>query len=473
MALQLVRFQRKKQPLLNEPLSHNNLLESNFRFLAKTLFNRVRNTPELVAMLDTVVTDHFLGPVDFFDTNDQPLGPTKMKKIKKLWEDQNVQGHAFYGQGLDLFIDGSSFGWHVTADILLTTKQKEAIARIKAINPEIGNFAVEESNMPKVISYLAASTTEIKHDDQGILFYIQDAAGQRIRWNKEQVVHVKLMEFNGEVRGFSALKALTKEIVQMYMLKDNIIAKLQNGGTADNIISIEGINGGVNRKRFERLRTALESFSHLKKSHGNMPIDAKVTVHPLGVGLKDMEYRELAMFLISEFALALGLPTSRIPFMMTGGGGVSNKGELSGNSEDSYQTKINSRRKNMENNWNKVFRKAGFTYRFRRDNLQDDVRETMASTQRVAWVSGMQQSLRQANKQFKINSHLALLSGKKMDISLNDIEPLESMELTMGGAVPGSIGTREQPSQTASRGRVIADNSAAKKMTATNDGVFA
>src|SRR3990167_907413 len=155
----------------------------------------------------------------------------------------------------------------------------------------------------------------------------------------------------------------------MFMLKENIIASLKNGGSPDYLISILGSNG-FNTQRFMRLKTALESFSHLRKSHGNMPVDAELKVFPLGTNLKDMEYRELAMFIISEFLLALGLPVSRVPFLMSGSGGAANKGELSGNSEDSYQKKINSRRTLWENAWNAVFRKAGFTFRFRRDNLQ-------------------------------------------------------------------------------------------------------
>lgn len=52
-----------------------------------------------------------------------------------------------------------------------------------------------------------------------------------------------------------------------------------------------------------------------------------------------MEYRELAMFLISEFLLAIGVPTTRVPFLMTGSGGAANSGNLAGDSEQSYQRK--------------------------------------------------------------------------------------------------------------------------------------
>jgi len=421
-------------------------------------------------MLDTVVTDHFLGPVDFFDAYGKSLGPTKQKQVTTFWEDSNVQSEAFYGQGLDFFSDGSSFGWHANAGSLLSAKQKELFAKLKAIDNGVGQFIEEQSNMPRSISYVAASTMTIKHDDTGVVYYIQDASGKRVKWEKDQIVHVKLMDFNGEVRGFSPLKALIKEISMMYLLKENILAKLQNGGSPDTIISLKNANG-VSKARFERLRTALESFSHLKKSHGNMAVDAELETHAMGTDLKDMEYQELAMFIISEFALALGLPTSRVPFLMTGSGGSSNKGELSGNSEDSYQTKINARRSVWENAWNKVFRKAGFTFRFRRTNLQDDVRETQASTQRVAFVAGVQSSLARQGKQLTTEAHLEMLSGVKINLTMGDIEDVPMMAVGPEGAPVAGMGGPMQPDNS-SKSRVGQDYKASKERTASNNGVY-
>jgi len=470
MALQLVQLQKVKQPLRNTD-GVRNIFDDRMRFVAETLYKRIKRTPELVALLDTVVNDHFMGPVDFYDSTSKPMGPTKLKQTQKFWQDHNVQGESFYGQALDYFVDGSSFGWHVSANNILTAKQKEAIAKVKANGLSIGSELDESVNIPRRISYLAASTVDIKSDEFGINYYVQDTAGKRVKWEEDQVVHIKLMDFNGEIRGFSPLKALTNEIVMMFMLKDNIIAKLDNGGSPDYIISMKNAQG-VSKSRFERLRSALESFSHLKKSHGNMPIDAEIETHALGTELKDMEYRELAMFIISEFALALGLPTSRVPFLMTGSGGSSNKGELSGNSEDSYQTKINSRRTIWENGWNKVFRKAGFTFKFRRDNLQDDVRETQAAVQRSAYVSEVQNSLFKAKKKLKLNAHLALLSGSKMNISEDDVEDVPKEDQFQQEQFPspvGGAGGKMQPNSSQLGSKVTQDKAIAKDKTSFNN----
>ena len=171
MAIQFVSLSRSSQPLRNVP-THSSLFEDNLRFLTETLFKRVKQTPELVSMLDTAVTDHFCGPVDFFDANGGALGPTKLKQVKNFWSEQNVQGEAFAGQGLDYFMDGSSFGWHVSVNQILTAKQKEAIIKLKALNSSIGDYAEEQSKMPRRISYLAASTVTIKHDEHGELYYV-------------------------------------------------------------------------------------------------------------------------------------------------------------------------------------------------------------------------------------------------------------------------------------------------------------
>ena len=465
MALQLLKLKRVSQPLLNE-IGSGIIFDDRHRFITEHIIDMIKKTPELIGMLDTVVTDHFQGPVDFFDADGKALGSTNLKRVKMLWEDKNVM-NAFYGQGMDYFIDGSSFGWTVNVDNVLTQKQKEVLVRLKAISTNLFDSMQESISLPRVISYLAASTVEIVNDKVGIIKYIQNVGDSRVEWDPEQVVHIKLMEFNGEVRGFSGLKSLTKEIVLMYLLKENILAKMQNGGSPDYIISLVNSNG-VSKARFERLRTALESFSHLKKSHGNMPIDADVKVFPLGMDLKEMEYRELAMFIISEFALSLGVPTSRIPFMMTGAGGTSNKGELSGNSEDSYQKKINNRRCAWEREWNKVFRRAGFSFMFRRDNLQDDVRETQAATQRSAFVQGAMNNLRSIGKQLTVDAVLALLSGTKKNLDIDDLEDLDvelNTELTMG------VGQGMGASNPGMKSRVSRDRSASKMRTASNNGV--
>lgn len=470
MAIQILQLKKVKQPLRNTESSLS-LFDDRMKYVSASLYEMIRRTPELISMLDSVVSDHFMGAVDFYDSFGKPLGPTKIKQVQSFWEDMNVQNDAFYGQALDYFVDGSSFGWHANAAQFLTTKQKEQFVKMKELNPEVAQFATEQAHMPRKISYIAASTMSIKNDEYGEVFYVQETAGQKVRWETDQIVHIKLMDFNGEIRGFSALKALIKEISMMYLLKENIVAKLENGGSPDYIISLKGANGS-SKARFQRLRTALESFSHLRKSHGNMPIDAEVSIHPLGTDLKDMEYRELAMFIISEFALALGLPTSRVPFLMTGSGGSSNKGELSGNAEDSYQTKINSRRKQWENSWNKIFKKAGFMFKFRRDNLQDDVRETQASVQRSAFVTGVQDSLFKSKKRLRLPAHLALLSGRQVNITEEDIEDVpeeDQMPFAPAGAI-GGIGGEMQPGKLENSSKVTKDKSAAKEKTAFNNG---
>ena len=115
MALQLINLGKVKQPLRNT-ISIGSNIDDREKAISSNLYQRIRQTPELVAMLDTVVTDYFMCNVDFYDANGNPLGPTKRKQIEKFWKDSNVQGEAFYGQALDFFVDGSSFGWHVTAN---------------------------------------------------------------------------------------------------------------------------------------------------------------------------------------------------------------------------------------------------------------------------------------------------------------------------------------------------------------------
>lgn len=479
MVFQILKLNKEVQePLYNNVgLGYN--LDDMERYISKRIFKQIKQTPEIVSLLDTFVNDHFMGEVDYFDKDGKLLGSTNLKKAKLFWSDNNMDD-VWFGAGTDLVVDGSCFPWYDSARFNMTSKQKEIFNDTWDNNSsyfaEIAKQKLnEEMDKPRKIGYLAASTTEIMHDNTTILGYKQEASGKIKIWSPEQVEHIKLMDFDGEVRGFSGLKSLVKEIAMMFLLKENIIAALNNGGTPDNIIFLKNATG-ISKAKFERLRTALESFSHLRKSHGNMPIDAEVGVIPLSTQLKDMEYRELAMFAVSEFCLALGIPTSRVPFMMTGSGGTTNKGELSGNAEDAYQKKINNRRRKWETKWNKILVKAGFTVRIRRDNLQDEVRETQAATQRSAYVTGVLGNLQKLNKQLTIDATLELLSGKKHDIGVDDIEEYavpDFQQEMMENSVQEPTINNTQKKNTELKSRVSNDRMASKMRTASNNGVSA
>lgn len=463
-----------------EPLYNNVGLGYNIddmqRYLSRRIFEQIRATPELVSMIDTVVNDHFMGDVDFYDKEGKRIYGEELRKAKQFWVENDIDD-VFYGAGVDLFVDGSCFPWYNAARFSMDAKQKE---RILSYDQNYGGYlatvmqqkVLEELSKPRAISYLPASTTEILHTEARIIGYKQESAGRTIVWSPEQVEHIKLMNFDGEVRGFSGLKSLVKEISMMFLLKENILAALNNGGTPDNIIYLKNATG-VSKAKFDRLRTALESFSHVRKSHGNMPIDAEVGAIPIGEKLKDMEYRELAMFAVSEFCLAIGLPTSRVPFLMTGSGGTTNKGELSGTSEDAYQKKINNRRRKWENKWNKIFINAGWVVKIGRDNLQDEIRETQSATQRSAYVQGVLMNLQKLNKQLTVSATLDLLSGKKSTITEDDVEDYEmsgAEQQMMNQAGPDNKNTFKN---TELKGRVSQDRMSSKQRTASNNGVNA
>ena len=420
-----------KGPIFNE-LGGNITFDDMQRLISKRIIQAIRDSPELIGILDTVVTDHFMGEVDFFDVDGRPnLGPTQLRKAERFFSDNKIRD-IFYGMGIDYFSDGSTFFWHQSSLDMMDSNQKQRYVAMREIVTataygEMITAFNEESEVPRKIGHLAASTVEISHSQTDIISYKQEASGLTKVWSPSNVEHIRLMPFNGEVRSMSGLKALAKETAIMYMIKENLISQLYNGGTADNIISLVN-SAGANKSRFQRLTLALESFAHVRKAHGNMPIDAEVKVHPLSPSIKDMEYQNLAMFAVSEFCLAIGMPVSRLNFLMTGTGGPSSKGELSGNSEDAYQKKINNRRLNWESALNPVFRKAGFTYRFRRDNIMDEVKETQAATQRSAFVLSLETSLKNSGKQLTIGAKLALLSGNKKNIDIDDVEELD-MEL--------------------------------------------
>lgn len=445
-------------PIINEPGFQGSSNFSNAQYVAERIVREIKTMPELVGILDTVVTDHFLDEIDFYSVDGmQSLGPTQLKKAKHFWTQNNIT-QIFQGLGMDYFM-GDAYAWHPTLTNQGMMKEFSGLpARFKELIDE-------EGNIPRKFSYVPASTMTIKYGLTDVEYYVQNAQGKEIRYEVDEITHLKFIEFNGEVTGLSGLKALAREVAMMYMVKENILSQLDNGGSPDSIIYLK--NGqGVSKSKFERLKLSLESFSHVKKAHGNLAIDGEVGVHQLGASLKDMEYRELAMFVVSEFLLAIGLPTTRVPFLMTGSGGAANKGNLAGDSEQSYQKKVNNRRRQWEGVLNtQVFNKLGFSIRFRRDNLQDEVRETQATQMRYASVGELQNVLMKSGKKLKESVLLDMLAGVKSRLYEQDLEDAEMDQQIVGGIDRGRV------DQLNPKNNVQEANSKARIDNATNRGV--
>jgi hypothetical protein len=449
-------------PIINEPGFQGSTNFSNAQYVAERIVREIKTMPELVGILDTVVTDHFMDEIDFYSADGfSSLGPTQLKKAKKFWDDNNIT-QIFQGLGFDYFM-GDAYAWHPSL------KNQGLLKEFANLPVQFKELIDEEGNIPRKFSYVPASTMTIKYGLTDVEYYVQNAQGKQIKYALDEITHLKLIEFNGEVNGLSGLKALAREVAMMYMVKENILSQLDNGGSPDSIIYLK--NGqGISKSKFERLKLSLESFSHVKKSHGNLAIDGEVGVHQLGMNLKDMEYRELAMFVVSEFLLAIGLPTTRVPFLMTGSGGAANKGNLAGDSEQSYQKKVNNRRRQWESILNtQVFNKLGFSFRFRRDNLQDEVRETQATQMRYASVGELQNVLMKAGKKLKESVLLDMLAGVKARLFEHDLEEMDMSMMNPMGQEPNP--NKGQTPVTNPKNNVQEANSRARIDNATNRGI--
>jgi hypothetical protein len=111
-------------------------------------------------------------------------------------------------------------------------------------------------------------------------------------------------------------------------------------------------------------------------------------------------------------------------------------------------------------------------FRFRRDNLQDDVRETQAATQRGAFVQSVISNLKMVGKQPTTETILELLSGTRKNIEMDDIEDVDlDLQQTMQDPMNPNYQNEANSSGTAMKSRVSRDRMASKMRTASNNGV--
>ena len=432
---------RKGRPMLNQlpvNISGTGAYYTSTVLSRKKLFwDWFKSRPELNSPV-MIRVDDTIGEVNFVSPEGTYLSKRKLKEAEKFWRDNQLYERLKSFQ-YDRLATGSGFLWIGCADLKSLKELAESFAmkysRDEVLFREVATRlflkAIDEDlRKPRKVDYIASSTVAIEHDSYDIKSYIQNYNARQEVFGPEEIIHVPLMRLDGKVDGFSPVESLPHEMILLWAIKENMLAYFRNGGVPKKIFTLpEEISQSENH---QWLVQELMDKGALENRHGNLVLTGKVEVKDLEDGIKDMEYKELALWITSNIAYALRIPNSRMPYMI---GSAQNKGDAGGLAESGYWSMIESDQKTIEMHLNsQLFERLGFCVKFRKRYKIDDLRETQTMQQRIDAVTKIQSELLKIGK--KLNPEKLY---RLMDLSKEDVVEASEDEVLMGQAKTGLL----------------------------------
>ena len=381
------------------------------------------NSPVLIRVDDTI------GEVEFFGKYGDAIGRNKRIQAEKFWN-QNYLYERLKSVQIDRLTTGSGFLWkgkHDKDTVSRVIKKCLDNFQIKGLNikeTEIKGYIDEDLRRVRVIDYIPSSTVLIEHDRYDVQKYTQWVLAKTVTFDPDEILHIPLIRADGKVDGWTPIQSLTYELILIWAIKENMMAYIRNGGSMAKIFVLPEEN--ANSLNHQWLKQELSNLGALQNRHGNMILTGKVDMIDVENKIKDLEYKELALYATSNIAYALRVPVGRIPYLI---GKAQSDGDAGGLAESGYWSMIESDQRTLEMHLNPLLAtEYGFTIKFKKCYKINDLRDAQALTYRIDALSKMQSEL--AKKQLCLTETKML---ELLNISTNDIEKMKDLPLLQQG----------------------------------------
>lgn len=475
---------KQKQPLLNQVFfttGQRNNRDFFQTFNYKKFWKWFRTRPELYSVINIPINDSVGGPIEYTAIDGSPLGRNKRLKAERFWKENFVR-EVMKSIEFDRYLTGDGYGFkgkltskQIKRALLNFRKEANKLSRLNhrrlgfkehtALSNYLWMKAIQDEDLtsPKSFSYVASSTMQIKSNEFQILGYRQIASGKQQNYNKEEIIHLILNRLDGRVEGFSPIETMSAEMYLIIMIKENMISFFENGGHPSKVYSLPDVKN-IEDPAYERLINMLKEAKKVINSNGSLVYVGNLKVDDLGSSPKDMQYQDLYMWIVSNIAFAFQIPSTRIPYLLSGSGGAVNKGDSGGVSDAGYWRTIETQQTYLEDVYNsQLFEELGFHIKFVRGNKQDKIRDTQALVQRVDAVSKIQEVWKRQGKKIKDKKIAQML-----DIPDDDIEDLSPEDIMKFDSLPMNRQNQMNNMQTL-RNEATVDRSNNKRESSTTN----
>ncbi len=414
-------------PMVSSPLQSSRL-SSSYNALYQKFLREFRSTPEAVGTVNLLVTD-ILGDRPIFTKVDgTPLGRNKLLEAKRFWRNNRMKS-SLQGALFDTIITGDGYCWkgslpnekrlQIAKEFALAMGFKNKLS-VKQRN-ELMIKASQDEDLRKVrkFDYVPSTTVNINSNALDVTGYTQRSNGLTAIFKPEEIIHIKWMDIDGKVNGFSPFEALSREIVLLWFVKHNMIAYMENGGSPGKLLTMEDTMPGSDT--YNKFVEEMRSFKDVRNRHGFSIGTGKINIQDLESDIKDLEYKDLALYNTSVFALAYNIPVSRLPFLL---GSAATKGDAGGMAEQGYWNMISEKQDMVEDLLNsQLFEDMGWTIHFNRKYKQDEIREAQTFSMNADTVMKVQSLLKAKNKSLS-ETYIAQMLNIPME-EINELTPEE------------------------------------------------
>jgi len=442
-----------------------------------------RTRPELYGVLSVPINDTIGGKVKFTDTEGKPLGRNTLLRAQRFWDD-NLMKEVMKSIEFDCYLTGDGYGVkgmispvrvREIASQLANLRGGKLGFREKDEKNNLANYLYmralvdEDITATKSYYHMASSTVDVHSDQNRVKYYTQKVYGyEEQRFNVNEVIHFVLERLDGRVDGFTPIQTMVAEMFLLQMVKENMIAFFENGGHPSKIYSLPDVKS-MQDPAYTRLVELLRESKKVINSNGSLVYVGNLKVDELGALPKDLEYKDLLMWVISNIAFSFGIPVSSLGFLLSGSGGPSQKGNEAGTADLRYQRRIENRQDYLEDVYNsQLFSKLGFNFRFPRGNMQDRIRETQNRMQLLDSVDKLQTILMRGKLQLKKDSLLRNINGD-FELLKDDIEDIPKEENPMNMMPTGNDRQGFQSNNQVQGNQNNLDKSESRKPNANNN----
>lgn len=349
-----------------QPASHKDLM-ANFKV-----------TPECISFVSAIVTD-IISDGYYFE------GAKVNRDAAQKFCDENFFDQVLEGFLFDVFVEGNGFIWKkmVSDDQLkefVTGFMKKSGFEMKEdtfyrlyTKAKTDEVATSVHSLRNV----AATSMEINTTDiyGSRIIYTQRVGANESNFDEGEIIHMKDLNIDGKLWGFSRAKSILQEMQLLSELKDYQGAFFNNNGLPDGVFVLPNeLPGSPN---YNLIVNQLKDSKKVTKRHGVMVYTGEVT-WTMFDRMKDMEFKNLADWITKVLAMVWQVPPSRY-------GGTGQKGEETSLSNQGYYRNIAHHQAKLESILNSQLFGPHFKtkIKFNRSYKEDEVREVQVEKIKV------------------------------------------------------------------------------------------
>lgn len=389
-----------KQPIINEPLVAYPYLDDNIIIHPfgvrpsvdfRSLHAYARGSPEVIAVLTAIIDDILSDGWTLVADGEKSSGRNRIKRAEEFLRKNNAK-EAFYSVLFDALITGNGYLYKkpfMTREYVKS--QVEALVdkmpwqgkgkiwreqlKTQAYLGVMEEYKAYDEDLFSVRDFrpVASSTMQANFDQFGnVKQWIQRVGAAYSVFSNEEIMHLRFMFVNGEFYGFTPLISMINELDILNNVKDYARYFFEKGGVPPFIFTFE--NETPNSPTYKEMRRSLQLYGQLTNKWKSLVLTGKVNVQPVQPNNKDMEFRQLAIYLTQIIIMLWGVPPARLPNLIISGGSRSDVTTM-----DGYYRKI-SHHQDIFEDWvnNFLLKDFGVKMKFNKTYMNEEVRDNQS-----------------------------------------------------------------------------------------------